>query len=142
MASILDIDQTIKEGVKDLNEKIFWKLHVVCPSFYGASLIYGKNYPYFRIDSIRAGITLFRLFLDQTTMNQFKWEWEDKQWIIPDWVEFKVKGSAYQKKHGYKPFVELKHDRVQEILFSNGTKTKEFDNCIVIIKKVHNVWSI
>jgi hypothetical protein len=36
----------------------------------------------------------------------------------------------------------LKHNIVQEILFSNGTKAKEFDNCIVVIKRVHNTWSI
>ena len=139
MTSILDIDQTISSGTKELYDRLYWKYHAVANSFDGTDLIAGRINPYLKINSIRQGIKLFRYFACLTTMQRFGWNFLDETWIIPDWIEFKVNVSAYQKKYGYKPIVKLYHDQYNKIVFDNGTKSKEFENCIVVIEKVFNV---
>ena len=68
-------------------------------------------------------------------MDALGWKWNEKQRVIPDWVQFKVKPNAYAKKHGYKPYVTLLTGDKNRYIFEDGNTVKEFSNCIVVIKK-------
>lgn len=130
-------ETTLKEGTKIAYYEIWNKCiplqHLF--QYHTVDLIAGIGMPYFRIHSVRSGIEL-NGYICEDVKQTLNWEHNAKQWVIPDWVVFKTKSNAYAKKYGYKSIVKLTYDpHLPEIVFENGETTKEFANCIVVIKR-------
>lgn len=131
-------DTTLKEGTKIAYYEIWNKCiplqHLHLFRYRTVDLIAGIGMPYFRINNVKEGIKISG-YISEEIKHTLNWEHNAKQWVIPDWVVFKTKPNAYAKKYGYKPIVKLTYDpHLPEIVFDNGETTKEFANCVVVIK--------
>ena len=131
-------ETTLKEGNKIAYYEVWNKCiplqHLHLFRYRTVDLIAGIGMPYFRINNVKEGIKISG-YISEEIKQTLNWEQNAKQWVIPDWVVFKTKPNAYAKKYGYKPIVKLTYDpHLPEIVFDNGETTKEFANCVVVIK--------
>lgn len=136
MGILNDINTTIRETDELCYRKMYDNLAMSIGYLSNVTLIHGVKQPYLLINNAQYPIELdstgVYFFINPDSV-QHKNNYRSFETILPDWLEFRVKYSAYAKKHGYKPIIKLLYNRdyYGTLLFSNRSEFKEFNNCTV-----------
>ena len=136
MGILSGTENTLKEGDKLIYD-MAWEKYLACQHLFGAHsavLVAGREEPYFRVNSIRTGIFMCNYF-SYKERHTLGWDLTNPHRIIPDWIKFKVHQTTKQPKRKSVVILYVGEYDDYTYTFSDGSKIKEFDNCIVHIKK-------